>query len=44
MSELEIIIAVTKAHIRNTDPTEDEYIQSYLKGVEDALQLIEERL
>lgn len=29
--------------IRNTDRTEDEYIQAYLQGLEDALQIIKDR-
>lgn len=39
-----LIIEVTKTHIRNTDRTEDEAIQMYLKGMQDTLQLLEKRL
>jgi hypothetical protein len=33
-------VAVAIAHIRQTDPTEDEFIQAYLRGAEDAMRLI----
>jgi hypothetical protein len=33
------LIAVALEHIRNTDPTDDEYIQDYLRGFEDAIRL-----
>lgn len=34
-----VLIAVALEHIRNTDPTDDEYIQDYLRGFEDAIRL-----
>lgn len=37
---IEARITIALDHIHKTDPTEDEYIRSYLKGMEDALQLI----
>ncbi|WP_158301763.1 hypothetical protein [Paenibacillus mesophilus] len=39
---IDTLIKVTREHIRNTDPTEDEYIRSYLKGMEDVLQMVAE--
>jgi hypothetical protein len=41
-SKRTMIIEAFIAHIRNTEPTDDEYIQSYLQGFEDALWLIVE--
>ncbi|MDF2649397.1 MAG: hypothetical protein K0Q73_5202 [Paenibacillus sp.] len=34
------IVVAVQSFIRDTSPTEDEYIQLYLRGVEDALQLV----
>jgi hypothetical protein len=38
---LNAFVAVALEHISNANPTEDEYIQSYFKGFEDALLVLE---
>lgn len=38
-SHLNTLVAVALEHIHKTDPTDDEYIQDYLRGFEDALRL-----
>ena len=35
-------VVAAQVHIRNTNPTEDEFLQGYLRGIVDALQLVAE--